>query len=90
MSSGLRGTDATQDSVSKDPHIKIHKLIIQRFKDKEALSIKSTKFPKCFDTKVPPSLPSLIHADGLGGFTKSKYTSPKTMDRQESNGDDQV
>ena len=90
MSSGLRGTDATQDSVSWKSHVKIHKLIIQRFKDKEALSIKSTKFPKCFDTKVTPSLPSLTKADGLGGFTKSQHPSPKTMDRQESNGDDQV
>jgi len=90
MSSGLRGTDATQDSVSRCPHDIFSKLIIQRFKDKEALSIKSTKFPKCFDTKVHSSLRSVIQADDTGRFEKGQYTSSQTMDRQESNGDDQV
>lgn len=55
MSSGLRGTDATQDSVrrnSVERTVCNGRLTKQRFKDKEALSIKSTKFPKSFDTKV--------------------------------------
>ena len=69
----MRGTNAAQDSVGNRWNVTLQRAIsqsvvltgFQRFKDKEAISIKSTKFPKNFSEKVGQSVTQSAPADGL-------------------------